>query len=638
MLRVLLVNMPFADWYRPSFALSQLAALARREFPDDVDVDVLYLNQRFAELLGTSTYDAISGDTEHLVSGVGDWLFNRLAFPEAPDSAEDYFGRYYTGPRWEPFREWLRAIREQLPAVCDELLESHAMASADVVGFTSMFAQTAPSIAMARLVKAADPGTITIMGGANCETPMGAAITENVPVLDFVFSGPALHTFPDFLRCVLEGRPSAAISTPGILSRDNVQRLSSRHAIGRDRDIDDFIEPDYESFRAALCGSSGLGGDASAPTAPLLPFETSRGCWWGERSHCTFCGLNGLSMGYRSMSPDTALRQFRWLFGFHPWSSSFHCTDNILPKRYLKEVLPHLEAPEGVSVFYEVKLPISEADMKVMAAAGVNKVQPGIEALATATLKLMGKGTTVFQNLQFLKSCVSYGVQPQWNLLVGFPGEEEAVYQKYARDIPSLVHLPPPTGVHMVRFDRYSPYFTRRADYGLNLHPMDFYRLVYPFDDDALEQLAYYFSDHSLGSYMLTAARWLRPLSQLTEEWRRRWTANGAQSPPRLSLERLPDGAGLVRDTRSGVEREVSLDAAARRLVERLASPVRADRLAAECRLDRDDVATGLHLLEDHELLFEEDGRLLSLVSLDEPVVAATVLESADRGRLGEPR
>ena len=35
-----------------------------------------------------------------------------------------------------------------------------------------------------------------------------------------------------------------------------------------------------------------------------LPYETSRGCWWGAKSHCTFCGLNGTTMAFRSKSGD----------------------------------------------------------------------------------------------------------------------------------------------------------------------------------------------------------------------------------------------------------------------------------------------------------------------------------------------
>jgi magnesium-protoporphyrin IX monomethyl ester (oxidative) cyclase len=614
MLRVVLVNMPFADWNRPSFALSQLTAVTRRELPDAVDVRVLYLNQDIVEHIGVSMYEAIAGDVEHLTSGVGDWLFARLAFPGAPDTADEYLARYYSGARWSSFRDRLLRLRDGLSAELGRLMDAYAVADADVVGLTSMFAQNTASIALARLAKERNPRLVTVMGGANCEAPMGAALVEHAEPIDFVFSGPALRTFPDFLRCLLD-EPRAAHAIPGVLSRENAGDPTFRRAIGPDRDIDEFFEPDYESFRGALAGRSALTAADGGGAAPILAFETSRGCWWGERSHCTFCGLNGLTMRYRSMAPEMALRQFRWLFRFYPWCSAFHCTDNIMPRSYLKEVFPRLDTPEGASIFYEVKVPIADSDLEVMARAGVNTVQPGIEALATSTLRLMGKGTTAFQNLQFLKSCVRYGIEPHWNLLIGFPGEEEAVFQKYARDIPLLAHLPPPTGVHLVRFDRYSPYLTRSAEYGLDLRPMDFYGLVYPMDAGTLEDLAYYFADHKLAEYVLAAAAWVKPLRRLTDEWRRRWAADRGRAE--LSLGR-DLGVWRVRDTRYGDEEWFEVAPTARALLRCLAVPRRRDRLAAESGLDSEAVDGALHLLLQRGLLFEEDDRLLSLVSLEE--------------------
>ena len=56
----------------------------------------------------------------------------------------------------------------------------------------------------------------------------------------------------------------------------------------------------------------------------------------------------------------------------------------------------------------------------------------------------MRKGTTAFQNIGLLKECLAHGVVPDWNLLIGFPGEPEQVFEKYVRDLPKLVHLPPP--------------------------------------------------------------------------------------------------------------------------------------------------------------------------------------------------
>jgi ribosomal peptide maturation radical SAM protein 1 len=615
MLRVLLVNMPFADWNRPSFALSQLAALTRREFADDVEVDVLYLNQDFAQLVDLRAYEAITSDTEHLVSGVGEWLFTKVAFPEEPDNAEDYFARYYIGSRWNAFRDHLLAIRAQLSVACSELITTYSMASADVVGFTSMFAQTVPSVAMARLIKNVNPDVITIMGGANCEAPMGAAIADNFRALDYIFSGPALRTFPEFLGLLMAGRRDLIGPIRGIVSKENAGDPYSRDSIGPDRDINDYIEPDYDSFRKALSADNMIRAQNGRHVRVLLPFETSRGCWWGEHSHCTFCGLNGLSMGYRAMAPDLALRQFSRLFGFHPWCSDFHCTDNILPKNYLTKVLPYLDPPSGVTIFYEVKLPISEADMKTMARAGVNKVQPGIEALNTGTLKLMGKGTTAFQNIQFLKNCVRYGIEPQWNLLIGFPGEDESVYREYAQNVPHLYHLPPPTGVYIVRYDRYSPYFIRQKDYQLELRPMDFYELVYPLDSGTREQLAYYFVDESLSPHLLTAGAWLKPLRQLTYVWRQKWERNGFGTAPELVLRQQGNSIGLVHDTRD-TQRELPIDRATQLLLERLSSPLRVEQLASVSGLAAADVEASVRLLRDHHLVFEEGDRLISLVAL----------------------
>lgn len=71
-----------------------------------------------------------------------------------------------------------------------------------------------------------------------------------------------------------------------------------------------------------------------------------------------------------------------------------------------------------------------------------------------------------------------HSVYAQWNLVIGVPGEEEDVYKKYLADIPSLMHLPPPTGAYPVSFDRYSPYFVQAKQYELDLHPCDFYKLT----------------------------------------------------------------------------------------------------------------------------------------------------------------
>ena len=632
MVKITLVNMPFADWDRPSFALSQLSALTRREFGDRVELSVHYLNLDFAEYLGSDLYGQIAGNVQHLLTGVGEWMFRELAFPDAAGEDHRYLHRYYGGRQWDTFRQRVTEAREGLPSFFGSLIDRYGLNEADVLGCTSMFAQNVASIALARLVKARRPDVLTVLGGANCEAPMGAVIARNVDAVDAVFSGPALHSFPAFVSRLLDGDADRIHDIPGIVTRKNCTDPRFNTAIGPDRDIDDLILPDYTAFLDAFSArhpDHGTDQDAS----PVLMFETSRGCWWGQRSHCTFCGLNGLGMGYRAMAPEQALKQFEWLFSQSPRCREFVCTDNILPKNYSREVLPKISTPKGASIFYAVKLPLSNHEMEVMAEAGVTEIQPGVEALSTVSLKLMAKGTTAFLAVQFLKNCVRYGISPNWNLLMGFPGEPEAVYRKYVEDIPGLVHLPPPSGAHMVRFDRYSPYHKDSSRFGLDLRAVDFYRLVYPFDEEEIEQLAYFFTDRSMSRYLTGAINWVEPINELITPWRASWSSASAESKAQLLTYRAADGTPRLLDTRRGDREDIELDEPLHALLRRLESPAAESELLADPAWP--EAAAQIAFLREHRLLFEEDGQVLSLVVHGEPrrrtIIHIGEAEPADR-------
>lgn len=182
--------------------------------------------------------------------------------------------------------------------------------------------------------------------------------------------------------------------------------------------------------------------------------------------------------------------------------------------------------------------------------ARVNRIQPGIESLATSTLKLMKKGTTAFQNVTLLKRCALYDIHPAWNLLVGFPGEEEPVYRRYLELLPLLHHLPPPSGAYTVRFDRFSPYYGQAQTYGLDLHPLDFYSYIYPFDASDIKDFAYYFADRNINAeYFATVARWIGKLQAKVNEWRALWDPSRPENVPELFFQ---ENSTIIRDSRYG--------------------------------------------------------------------------------------
>lgn len=637
--------MPFASLQRPSIALTQLKAVTDAAFEARVSTRIHYLNQDFGRDYGIERYRHVVQSIEAHNSGFGDWFFRQVAFPDAPDNSREYFSRYYVEPtrEHEMMREFVAAERSRLGAYLDALIERHALADAHIVGMTSMFAQNVASFALARRLKALNPQVTIVIGGANCESSMGRTIADHADAIDFAFSGPALRTFPEFLRLTLAGDLDGRHRIGGVFSRHNAAapspaagvEVGGRAAtlpvvgpVGAELDIETEIPLDYTDFMAAL--------DRNFPgqsLEPALVFESSRGCWWGERAHCTFCGLNSDAMGYRSMSPEGALALIRSLFRYAPRVRRLECVDNIMPKSYLRDVFPRLETPEGVTIFYEVKADLTGRELAVLSAAGVKSVQPGIEALATSTLKLMKKGTSALGNLRFMKDCVRHDVYPEWNLLVGFPGEDEAVYAGYERQLPLLMHLPPPSGVYPVRFDRFSPYFVQAGEYGLDLAPYDFYGLAYPFPEAALRRLAYYFVDRNFGAeYITRTARWIGRLRAVVDAWRQRWHAGRGGLVPRLFLDHV-EGVPVVHDSRSGERLIYPLSAAAQLLLERLEVPSNADQLAAKSGLDAATVERELAWLHEQRLVLGEGERLFSLVFPTEPALMSCQRTSpADAG------
>lgn len=628
MITIELINPPFADETIPSIALTQLGSVVQSRFGDEVKVNIRYFNHDFSALIGQDVYHYISCGGVSNNIGFGEWFFRQAAFPELPDNAPEYFSRYGSllGPEnIAIYEQHLKAVRNNLDVIIESWLLRNNILEVDIVGFTSMFMQNVSSFALARKLKLMKPEIVTIMGGANCETPMGQEIVKNVSEIDYVFSGTALKSFPEFVSGFLENNRTRMESINGVFSKSNIHAIKTKDSfvkvlangdvetvgpIGDELSINQIVEHDYDGFLSSYNGNF-----PDSRVKPTLLFETSRGCWWGAKAHCTFCGLNGGGMSYRAMTHENALELLHGLFArYSDRVDYFSSVDNILPKEYIKEVFPQLDVPENVSLFYEVKADLTPDDIRILASANVLRIQPGIESLATSTLKLMKKGTSAFINLRFLMNCSVHSLRPYWNLLIGFPGEQQNVYQKYATDIPLLYHLPPPSGVYPVRFDRYSPYFKEADRYNLKLKPLDYYHLTYPFQKESLENFAYYFADQNYeAKYIQDAILWVDKLAAQVAVWGKKWTGR-IEDIPRLYMQKRHDQYEII-DTRYGEQQIHSIDTFDHDLLMVLSSHQSIDSLYSKFpTATKEQIDSKVQRFIGLHLLFEERGSLLSLV------------------------
>src|SRR2546426_2935374 len=240
--------------------------------------------------------------------------------------------------------------------------------------------------------------------------------------------------------------------------------------------------------------------------------------------HCTFCGLNPEPMAFRSKCPRRASEELACLTARHP-GCDVEVTDNILDMRYFKDFVPELAARSPrTSLFYEVKSNLRKEQLRMLRDAGIRSIQPGIESFSDPVLKMMRKGVSALQNIQLLKWCKELGVEPSWNLLWGFPGEPPAEYDRMARLVPLLTHLPPPGSDGLIRLDRFSPNFSQAEQRGFaDVTPLPAYQYVYPLAGDALANLAYYFTfryrdPRDVNAYVKRLEREVRAWRRLEEK------------------------------------------------------------------------------------------------------------------------
>src|SRR5262245_56059061 len=134
-MRIALVNMPFARLGSPSLALAQLASRLSG-VSTDLSVRILDANHHFGAALGLEFYDHV---VDQYANGLGDWLFRHVAFPDLEDNSRTYLARYYPGrrPEMDALRARILGARDQVEGTLRKIIERHALAGYDVVGFTS---------------------------------------------------------------------------------------------------------------------------------------------------------------------------------------------------------------------------------------------------------------------------------------------------------------------------------------------------------------------------------------------------------------------------------------------------------------------------------------------------------------------
>lgn len=511
---VALLMMPFGPSDRPSLGLSLLAQCLNDA---GISARVLYPNLDFERRIGAELYNDFGYELARIQAG--EWLFSR--FLEPVGEPADYIaamgrGRIGRKPAFKRLPKILPGLLAQTAALLEEWLATIGQLRPRVVGLSSCYQQHTASLALAQRIKQASPDTLVVLGGTNCNEPMGAETFRRFACLDAVICGPGEIAFVDLVRRHLAGE--TRIELPGVYFRptDGSAAIEPAKSVAAEPTLDALPMPFFDDFFAAWNGP----GYPGKP--PAVPIEASRGCWWGQKHHCVFCSENADSMRYRSKSPERIHAEFTWLLDRHP-DCRIAATDEILDLRLLDNVMPKLAARKvRPRIFFSVKANLRKPQVAQLAAAGVTALQPGIESLCDEILGPMRKGVSGLQNIQLLKWCREYGIGTVWGILSGFPFEKPASYAWMVDLVPSLTHLQPPK-VASVSLQRFSPLYSQAERFGIqDIVPHASYRWIYRADTDAyaesLSRLAYRF-DHTPQQAIAGAGDYVAPLRQAVDRW-----------------------------------------------------------------------------------------------------------------------
>lgn len=606
---IAMVCMPFSHLELPLMATGLLkACLVQRGFT----CEAFYFHLTFASQLGYDEYELID---KHCSDDwkVGEWLFSHHVFDERAATIDQYLSTVATHVSHQPqFRHYLLNWREHVDLFLERLVTEIDWSSFSVVGFSLVHQQTMASLALARRIKQRYPAVQIVMGGGSCQGKMGQALYEAFSWIDYLCTGEGDDSFPALVECLIRTLPVPEL--PGILKREDNRIIIPQQSTQAVEKLDNLPIPDFTDYLQQL------------QTLDLLPYvnpgilaEGARGCWWGEKSPCTFCGLNGQTIAFRSKSNQRLLQEISLMLErYSPYAvKRIHFVENILSMKHLREVIPVLRSQvKDIELFYEVKVNLKHQDIVALRASNIVKVQPGIESFHDTILRLMAKGSSLLQNVQTLKWLMEYGIDAVYNLLYAFPGEPVEGYREMAETVILLKHLPQPRSIRQVRLERFSPYFDMPELYGIhNIRPTSLSRKIFPLPEAILFDLVHHFDFDFTGAHPDTYAK----------EWKAEvtdWMEHGGEM---YCVAAHWNGITVCLDTRFDSQQTVfileGIEAKIFDLCDAIQSP---GKIAATLDLPEEAVRSTLESLVQAKYVLRVESRYLSLaVRVDRSIPAS---------------
>ena len=492
MLDICFVHMPFSQLGNPSMALSVLAASCCRE---GLECQVVYGNLRFAAAAGLKDYVHFMECARFFMLS-GELPFKDYAGYPDSRTAKEYFQEIETYLQEDAFSmdklPQLMKLTDKMKACAKSFLEKLSedilALQPRIVACDITYDQRNAVLSLFKLIKEKSPATLTLLGGNSCTGVRGQALVDYCEFVDGCFSGETDDIIVPACKMLLAGAATEAVHAvyPSFMTR------GTQGDNGWIKNMDVLPLPDFSDYFSEL-KQYGL----KKFITPCLLIEGSRGCWWGEKQRCNFCGIHTCveTLQYRQKSSVRILREITEQAQLYR-CKSFVFTDCILSRNLLEELPELLQADGGDYHFFaEIKSNLNGRQLAALKKAGFIRLQPGIEAIQDDLLRLMNKGNRAIKHLELLKLCRENGITLVWNLLAVMPFDKKEYYDETIRLIPLLTHLQPATHVGGILYQRSSTYTRNAEKFGLQLEPVSLYKYIGDYGGSFISDTAEYYLD-----------------------------------------------------------------------------------------------------------------------------------------------
>jgi ribosomal peptide maturation radical SAM protein 1 len=599
------MSTPWPLFKRPSIQLGSLKSFLNRDFKHTrVDTAHIYLN--VAHAVGYDVYQTISKRT-----WLAESVYAALLYPDRVDVIERFFRKQASRNQVLKSVDFEALVRQAKDAT-DAAIKKINWHGIGLVGFSVCLCQLTSSLYAVLQVKKISPDIITLFGGSTVSNPFCRKYLDVFTDIDVIVNGegelPLLRLLEHLEKY---GRIETAHSIDGVVTRGSSDKEA--HVFSQLPHLERLATPDYDDYFKTL--------DTFSPAKrffPTLPVESSRGCWWKgdilekQTKGCAFCNLNLQWSGYRQRASGRVVHDIDVLTERHQ-TLSVAFMDNVLPAKSSDALFSELGGLEkDLQMFSEIRASTPLKTLDKMRSAGMTEVQVGVEALSSRLLKKMNKGTTTIQNMEIMKNCEALGLQNGSNLMLHFPGSDEADVMETMQNLEFAMPFRPLKPVHFW-LGLGSPVWQSPTQFhirSISNHPH--YRILFP--GHVTQRIR--FSIQAYRGDLLRQRKLWKPVEKKIQVWDR-FYADLHQQPSAAPILGYQDGGRflIIRQRRLNVDSLQHRLTGTSRKIYLFCSNIRSIR-GIRLRfpeLPEDKLILFLRMMTGKGLMFEEQGRFLSL-------------------------